>query len=292
MYFSLYMCEIYRQQILSTRHVIATTLPQDPPLRELLVTLGLSAKEARLYLLILELGTHPATTLAKRLSIPKSTVLFMCNRLVQRGVVRRSQRGRTQFYGALPDDLLSATKAKLEEQERALSQAIPLLNEIKNPFSARPAVTFYEGVDGCRKAYRKLLDSSTEILEFGIHKDLVEKLGQRFMDNFIRERTKKGVFLRAISNSNDVDRELHRRDKAERRDQRFFSPTFGKIYSSMAVYENKVLVLNLHADTFGILIENTEVSETLRTIFSVLWKKLNYMVHGRQSNPARRSTTR
>lgn len=244
-------------------------------LAELLYNLGFERKESEVYLLLLELGTHPAATLAKKLGYPKSTILFICNNLIRRGFVRKSLRGRTQFFYATPDDLHHATQKRLEQEKLSLEKVVPLLHELKNPYSAEPHVTFYEGVDGCRKAYLQLLTSTTEILEFGIHKDLDEKLGEKFINDFIKERTKRKIFLRAISNSNDVDRKLLKRDHLEERSQRFFSPVFGNTYSSIAIYEQKVLLLNLHTDAFGILIENREVSDTLRTIFSTLWSYLD-----------------
>ena len=240
----------------------------------LLQRLNFEPKEVDVYLLLLELGTHPAATLAKRLKYPKSTVLFICNNLVKRGIVKKSLRGKTQFFYAVPDDLTVAINDQLIDKQKALEKVGPLLHELKNPYSAEPKVIFYEGVDGCRKAYQQLLLSQTEILEFGIHRDLVDKLGQNFMDTFIRERVKRKIFLQAISNSDDVDKALYKRDREDLRAHRFFPPNFGKTYSSIAIYEHKVLMLNLHTDAFGILIENREVSDTLRTIFTVLWKEL------------------
>jgi sugar-specific transcriptional regulator TrmB len=244
------------------------------PLKELLSELAFQPKEIEIYLLLLELGTQPAGNLAKKVKYPKSTVLFICNNLVKRGVVKKSLRDKTQFFFADPKDLTQSVQKKISNEQKALERVVPLLNEMKNPFSAQPQVTFYEGIEGCRNAYLELLTSHTEILEFGIHGDLVNKLGQNFMDEFIRERVKRNISLRSIANANDIDKKLQKRDRKELRLQRFFPPEEGKTYSSIAIYEQKVLLLNLHVDAFGILIENREVSETLKTIFTLLWGRV------------------
>lgn len=244
------------------------------PLKGLLEQLGFNSKESEVYLLLLELGSRPAAALARKLNYPKSTILFLCDNLVKRGYVRRSMRGKTQFFFADPKDLEEAQKAEIKVRESALTSTIPLLHELKNPFSAEPKVNFFTGVDGCRRAYLQNLNSSTEILEFGIQKDLVTKLGASFMNKFIRERVKRKIPLRAIANVNDIDKQLQKRDHKELRAHRFFDQSYGHTYSSIAVYDNKVLLLNLHHDVFGILIENAEVSETMRTIFNVLWERI------------------
>ena len=44
------------------------------------------------------------------------------------------------------------------------------------------------------------------------------------------------------------------------------------LYSSITIFEDKVLLLNLFHDAFAILIDNKEVAESLRTIFKMSWK--------------------
>lgn len=238
-----------------------------------LIYLGFTAKEAQLYLLLLELGIQPAANIAKKLGIPKSTALFILDNLTRRGYVQKSKRGITQFFYADPQDLLQVKQRKHEQDEATLKSLIPLLEETKTPFSAKPKVTFYEGVAGCKKVYRNLLKSETEILEFGIHKDLEEKFGAKFMNDFIADRCKKKIFLRAISSENAIDKALSKLDKAQKREQKFL-PTGADTYSSIAIWEDKVLLLNLHTDAFGIQIENAEFSRTLQTIFEVLYRSL------------------
>ena len=243
-------------------------------IRENLQKLGLKTKEIDIYLLLIELGTQPSGVLAKKSAYPKSTVLFICQNLVDKGIIRKTNKGQVLYFHASTEDLHQAIRQEIESKQQALEQSLPILKELHNPYSSQPQVTFYEGKDGCRRAYSQLLDSETEILEFGIHQDLTKTLGNNFMNNFITERTKRDLFLRSISNENDIDKVLKKLDKVQCREQKFFATSKGKTYSSIAIFESKVLLLNLHHDSFGILIENAEVSETLKTIFELLWEQL------------------
>ena len=242
-------------------------------MEKLLLSLGFTTKEANAYLALIELGTQPAANVAKKTSIPKSTTLFVLENLTKRGYVQKSKRGITQYFYADPSDLVQAKHTQHQAEQQALTEVVPLLEEFRTPFSSQPKVTFHEGVKGCRQVYLKLLDSQEEILEFGIHKDLEERLGKKFMDDFIVERCNRNIPLRAISSRNAIDLALHQQDHRQQREQKFL-PDGADTYSSIAIWEHNVLLLNLHRDSFGILIQNEEFSRTLRTIFEVLYGKL------------------
>ena len=241
-------------------------------MREYLYKLGFSPKEAEVYLALLELGSQPSSIIGRKTGFPKATALFLLEGLVGRGFVTRSQRGRTLYFHASPDQLEQVLRRQLDTVHGTLGTLLPLLREFQSPYSSPPKVTFYEGIEGCRRVYNQLLESSTEILEFGVHDDLVQRLGQDFMNAFIAGRIARKLFLRALAHPDVVEVSLQRLDKVQCREIRLLPEGVGRLYSSIAIYEDKVLILNLHHDAFAILMENTEVSESLRTIFGVVWQ--------------------
>ncbi|PIR55255.1 hypothetical protein COU74_02535 [Candidatus Peregrinibacteria bacterium CG10_big_fil_rev_8_21_14_0_10_36_19] len=241
-------------------------------MKNLLQKLGFSDKEAEVYLALLEFGTQPASVIAKRTSHPKSTILFLFDGLIKKGYVRKAQRGRVQYFHANPADLEKYKSKEIEESKDVLDKAIPLLKEFKSPYSSEPKVTFFEGVDGCKKAYSMILESKTEVFEFGVHGDLAEKFGEKFMNDFIKSRMKKKVRLKAIAKKDAIHEKLSKNNKAELRELKYVQKEDGTLYSSIAIFEDKVLLLNLFQDAFAILIDNKEVAETMRTIFRMGWR--------------------
>lgn len=242
-------------------------------MENLLKKLGFTHKESVVYLALLEFGQQPAANIARQIGLPKSSTLFILENLTERGYIQKSKRGNTQWFFANPEDLVSTKLHQHEMEKNTLDEALPLLKEFQNPFSAPPKITFHQGVKSCKQVYLKLLESQTEILEFGIHQDLAAAFGNSFMDDFIAERVRKNIHLRAISSPTAVDKALAKQDSSQARSQKFL-PTGAETYSSIALWEDKVLLLNLHTDAFGILIENREVSQTLRTVFEALYAKL------------------
>ncbi|MFC1656016.1 TrmB family transcriptional regulator [Patescibacteria group bacterium] len=241
-------------------------------MKKLLLELGFTEKEADVYLALLEFGTQPASVIAKKTGYPKSTILFLFDGLLKKGYVRKSQRGRVQYFYADPSDFEKLKTKEIEDDKSALDKTIPLLKEFKSPYTSEPKVTFFEGTEGCRKAYSMILDSKTDVFEFGIHGDLEEKLGEKFMNDFIKARVKKKINLKAIAKKDKIHERLSKLNKAELREIQYFPKNKGMIYSSIAIFEDKVLLLNLFQDAFAIVIDNKEVAETLRTIFKISWK--------------------
>lgn len=241
-------------------------------MKKLLLELGFTNKEADAYLALLEFGTQPASVIAKKTGFPKSTILFLFEGLLKKGYIRKSQRGRVQYFYADPSDFEKLKTKEIEDNKNALNKTVPLLKEFKSPYSSEPKVTFFEGVDGCKKAYSMILDSKTEVFEFGIHGDLEEKFGEKFMNDFIKARVKKKIHLKAIAKKDKIHERLSKLNKTELREIQYFPKEKGMLYSSIAIFENKVLLLNLFQDAFAILIDNKEVAESLRTIFKMSWK--------------------
>jgi sugar-specific transcriptional regulator TrmB len=230
-----------------------------------LEALGFSAKEAKVYLALLEFGMQPASVIAKKTGYPKATVLFLFDRLFKNGTIERSQKGRILYFYADPKSLEKAKKTEIQSQQKTLEEIVPLLKEFKNPFTSPPKILFFEGLDGCRKAYSTILESTTEVYEFAAHHDLM-KMGEDFMKNFIRERTRKKIFLHAVAQATELHRYFYKKDKAQKRSLKLYSAKIGTFYSSISIFENKVLLLNLYRDAFAIMIENHELAETLKTI--------------------------
>lgn len=241
-------------------------------LQNALLQLDFNEKESTVYLALLEFGMQPASVIAKKTGYPKATVLFLFERLVTQGYLRKSQRGRVHYFFADPLDLQKAKTKKINTTQKTLDRVIPLLQEFKNPFTIQPKVTFFEGVEGCKKAYSLLLESTTEILEFATHRDLVEKFGADFMRDFMRMRSKKNIFLKAICKKDPAHAALVKKNRVQKRLIHFHPASYGTIYSSIAIFDNKVLLLNLYQDAFAILIENTQVAETLKTIHRIAWR--------------------
>lgn len=124
-------------------------------LKNLLLGIGLKAKEADVYLAILALGQGTASKIARKAHIVRTTAYDILSSLFEKGLVTLTGKEPKQEYVAeSPDNLkiyieneLAKKKTDLEEVKNIL---LPQLKSIHNTGS-RPKVMFYEGVEGMEK---------------------------------------------------------------------------------------------------------------------------------------------
>lgn len=161
----------------------------------------------------------------------------------------------------------------MEEKKHFLEQTLPELREKNRNTRSAPKILFIEGRENCKKAYLEILKTKDVFYEFGAHADLAEAFGETFMDNFIQERVKKNIFCDSIGTYGPMEAELQKSDTEQLRDLTIFPESFGTIGSSVAVYDNKVLILNLRGADRGIRIENSDFSETMKTLFRICKKR-------------------
>ena len=95
------------------------------------------------------------------------------------------------------------------------------------------------------------------------------------MNDFIRERIRRGIFCDSLGTESEVTTSLHEKDIEEMRSLSISRASFGNIHSSIAIYKDKVLILNLSETPTAVSIRNREFAETMKTIYSLAKKGSN-----------------
>ena len=86
-------------------------------------SLGLSDKEAAVYLALLQGGQATAYQIAKRSGLKKPTVYVILDGLIERGNVRKFMRGRGSVYTATdPVEIFVEARRRVEKAESVLPQ--------------------------------------------------------------------------------------------------------------------------------------------------------------------------
>lgn len=114
--------------------------------------LGLNQTEIKVYLMLLQTGTAPASAIGKRTDMPPSTARYTCKQLVQMGIVMMGVKGNTLLFTAREPEhlniLLEKDRNILKRKEEGLNQIVGDLKKLYNPHSTLPKVRFCEGVEG------------------------------------------------------------------------------------------------------------------------------------------------
>ena len=114
----------------------------------LLESLGLVFHEPTVYRAARPLGTVAASVIATRVDIPRSTARYTCEQLVKKGLMTATTKGNTKLFTAEHPNrlyaLLHAEQESLDRKADALATTMQSLQDVYNPLTSLPKVTFFE----------------------------------------------------------------------------------------------------------------------------------------------------
>ncbi len=116
-----------------------------------LLHLGLTEKEAKVYLLLLKVGASPASSLAKRLQMKRATIYSTLQALEQKALVSfLNEEGCRRYLPHDPQRLLyelEQESIKIKTQIREAKELVSRLSELKPSFSEQSHFLLYKGKD-------------------------------------------------------------------------------------------------------------------------------------------------
>lgn len=240
---------------------------------------GLKNPEIDVYTLLLQLGAQPASIIAKKLQLKRTTTRTYLENLTKLGLIRFQLKDRTQyFFAEKPQaalDMLKNQKERaihrLEENINAFGSIIPELNSLIQTDSLIPKITSYEGLDELKRMYQDTLTAETEILCLSSVDDLIELFGAEYDNWYVKKRAQKNIPLRYITKDTPQERQERQKDSELLRQSRLLPPHSFSISNEINIYDNKVSIITLKEEKIGVLIESQEIARTMRIIFEVLW---------------------
>lgn len=240
--------------------------------RQQIIDLGLSEKEADIYLTLLSMGSSTIDALAKETKIKRSTVYVQLKTLLKKGLIGSRKEGKiVQFVAESPNNLKRVLEQYLVEIEKKKAQAESLIPVLLNQFvdkGARPSVRVFEGKAG-------LLEMRNEVLRmrgkeyFAVSSiDETKKIfTQKELNLFSQERIKKGIKARLLYTSTDPgDTLVIRPEEVKRVDKKSFDFT-----TDIYIFDNKVAFTSTADSIVGVIIESAPVAHTMRSLFKLAW---------------------
>lgn len=245
-------------------------------LESVLKNIGLSDKEARVYLTALELGEESVQNIARKAKINRPTAYNMIRALMKRGLMSTIEKGKKQYFNAeSPERLMNLVKAKEEEYkllERSVSEVLPELKAVFNKAGEKPRIRYFEGKEGLKEIQKDIIDSKPkELLEIYS----VDEVRAVFTEEESRNQWKQ---VRIVNNTNIkhiYNRSLGPFDLKQRDriiNEKWVSEEDFPFTSDVGIYNDKVFIASLKGNLQGIIIENKEVAKTFTSFFKLAWR--------------------
>lgn len=242
-------------------------------LEQELVKVGLSEKEAKVYLTALELGPSTAQSIAAKATVNRPTTYVMIESLIKRGLMSSFEKGKKRFFvAAAPRQLLyviNQQKYEITEKERIVENLIATIETMSTNRIKLPAVQMFEGIDGIRAVQEDILATkATELLEV-VSVDESKKFLPPIFSGDIREKILskykiKSLYCHApgptIVDHKNVD------SRYLQDNQKF------PIQGDVIIYGEKVSMISYRNNgPINIIINDSNIATTLRTMFFALW---------------------
>lgn len=241
--------------------------------------LGLSQKEARVYLANLMLGPATVQKIADQSGIKRVTTYVILESLNNLGLVSQSTKGKkTYFVAEEPSQLrrlLQKKEQAIKEQQSHFDAILPELNQLKTMPTESPNVRFYDTAEGIKTIMASFLESNKDAQElYGMSNlDQVYAFFPEFRPSFGNpERTRVGIHSKFIYTSKD-GAFLKETDKQRNRESRFVPVDKYPLTGDITVVGDNIVMLSLIGNKpIGVTIKSAEISKSLKAIFDLAWK--------------------
>lgn len=238
---------------------------------ESLRNLGLNEKEAKVYLALLSMNKATAYSVALKSGLKKPTTYVILEDLIRKGfTLKIPQEKKSLYLAKSPQECVSLVQQKVNDTKEIL----PELMAIQKKDEEKTRVSYYEGIEGIKEVYNDTLNYQGEFLAFG-SEDILKAVGDEWMNQFIKNRVQKNVSVRAVVPATRYFKEeLFEKDHKQLRMMKFIDPKEFPFSIEIDVYGGSKVSLISGKEAMGAIIESSEVHNTMKLIFELLWKRL------------------
>lgn len=240
-------------------------------LEKYLQEIGLSDKEAAVYLALLATDNASVVQLAEKTKIKRPTVYVVLESLAKKGLVSETTIGKKTNYQAEPPERLETyverQKVVLDERSKRLKDIIPQIKSVQRQGGERPVVKFFEGKEGIISINEELYSEKpddTPIYYLYSRELLREVFTDEERARFKEKRFAKNIKARVLYNSNMGE---HPADNMG--DRILVDRNKYPFDCDIAVYKDKVRISILKKGLSGIYISSKDFADTMRSLFNL-----------------------
>ena len=239
-----------------------------------LQNVGLTEKQVKIYLALLELQKAGAQEIAKKADIKRATVYVILNELMRLGLASTySEDKKTYFIPESCERLLYLWENKIQDMERKekeLAGVLPELASMRQKREAGPIVEFFSGKEGVKKAVKQVLKAKTgsEIQMFYNNDLIAQYFSDKEREEIRDARQKRKIKTKVIYISTTGDLPVQTKSDLRRRvaPEEFFTAC------DFTLYDDKVQIASLDKEhPSGIIITDESVHESFASLFKLAW---------------------
>jgi len=231
-----------------------------------LTNIGLTDKEARVYLSLVELGPSLVSSVASKAKINRVTAYDILEKLKAKGLLSSFTKQHIKYFTATDPEVVASN---FEQRSKSLTAAVPSLKRLRGE-TAHPRIQYFEGLDGIKAIYEDTLNSKTEILNFS-NSEEIRKIWPTYDTDYVTKRAKRHIFLKGIIQADEAGKKVKSEDALYHREMRMISKDKYNFTNEINIYDDKVAIISFSDELIGMIIESKEIANTQRSIFQMSW---------------------
>lgn len=238
-------------------------------LQNKLIEYGLHEYEARLYLSAMELGPSPVQQIAKKAGINRVSAYNFIKTLIDKGLMSTYEEGKkTMYVASAPENLASLfeyQRREIEAKKEDLQKLLPEFRSKYNVGEGKPVVRYYEGIDGVVNMNREIFESGYGEMLTAYDLDTTRKyFPEELRKKLLQDRVGRNLKIKIIYTSKSD--KIVKRPLAEI--YRIEDPNYPLI-GDILIFGDRVRFVSFSEKLSGIVIEDRQVAQTLRSIFQI-----------------------
>ena len=239
-----------------------------------LQNIGLSDKEAKVYLAALELGQASVQNIANKAKVNRATCYSVLESLINKGLCSTYDQDKKIFFIATGpdhlDSLFELKKKDIEEKQKSFKNLLPELRMVHNKDEDKPVIRFFEGKAGmlnCAAEWINGKGEKGEPVRLIYNKDLLENLLTADENKKMRDiRLKKKLKSRVMYTGTEPRGTTSDGTRIKLPMEEF------PIHCDIGIYADYVRIASTKKKLSSILIKDKDIAETFKTVFELAWE--------------------
>lgn len=243
-------------------------------LEQYLQNIGFDDKEAKVYLAGLQLGPCSIQELGKASAIKRTTIYQVMDALTDKNLFTVTQKGKKKLFVAQePDNLLLF----LKQRENILEQIMPELESLKNTSAKKPAIRFYEGIEGVKQVYLDMVKKQGNIDALWAPNEFASKTILDFLNtewSALRLKNKIKMCRVFVNESGETKKDFIKESFVNKLETVKYLPSKNYPFSvGIYLYRQKIAFVSFkESELIAIVIRSPEIKWTMQMIFEMYFK--------------------
>jgi len=239
----------------------------------MLLDIGLTEGEAKVYMALLEAGTTTTGSIIKKSGISASKVYDILNRLAEKGLVSHIMKAKTKYFRAAdPDriiDYLDEKEKEISAKKEEMKKLIPQL-KAKLDTGGKREVEVFEGKKGIENIFWSIISElkrGEEYYVMGASYSFGDQYIVEFFKKYHAERARRGIKVKIMFNydTNFIIDEIKKISEIKLMPQEIKTPV------QIVVWKNKISIILWQKKPIAFTIDNKEVANSFKIYFDSLW---------------------